>query len=50
MFLLTAPIRGDEETVTSELIHGQRRLAGYSPWGCRVGHNLATKQQQQVML
>ena len=19
--------------------HGQRILAGYSPWGCRVGHN-----------
>ena len=19
--------------------HGQRSLAGYSPWGCRVGHN-----------
>ena len=28
-------------------IPGQRSLAGYSPWGCRVGHNLATKQQQQ---
>ena len=28
--------------------HGQRSLAGYSPRGCkRVGHNLATKQQQQ---
>ena len=27
--------------------HGQRSLAGYSPWGCkRVGHNLVTKQQQ----
>ena len=27
--------------------HGQRILVGYSPWGCkRVGHNLATKQQQ----
>jgi len=27
--------------------HGQRGLVGYSPWGCkRVGHNLATKQQQ----
>ena len=24
--------------------HGQRNLAGYSPWGPkRVGHNLATK-------
>ena len=27
--------------------HGQRSLAGYSPWGCRVRHDLATKQQQQ---
>ena len=27
--------------------HGQRSLAGPSPWCCkRVGHNLATKQQQ----
>ena len=23
--------------------HGQRGLAGYSLWGCRVGHDLATK-------
>ena len=22
--------------------HGQRSLAGYSPWSCRVGHNWAT--------
>ena len=29
--------------------HGQRSLAGYSPWGRkRVGHDLATKQQQSV--
>ena len=28
-------------------IHGQRGLAGYSPWGCnRVEQNLSTKQQQ----
>ena len=28
--------------------HGQRRLAGYSPWGRkRVRHDAATKQQQQ---
>ena len=28
--------------------HGQRSLAGYSPWGHeRVGHNLATKYTQQ---
>ena len=26
--------------------HGQRSLAGYSPWGHRVRHNLATEQQQ----
>ena len=27
--------------------HGWRRLVGYGPWGSRrVGHNLATKQQQ----
>ena len=26
--------------------HGQRSLAEYSPWGCRVRHDLATKQQQ----
>ena len=25
--------------------HGQRNLAGYSPWGCkRVGYNCVTKQ------
>ena len=29
--------------------HGQRNLAGYSPWGRkRAGHDLATKQQQQI--
>ena len=28
--------------------HGQRSLAGYSPWGRkRVGHDLATKQKQK---
>ena len=25
--------------------HEQRRLAGYGPWGRRVGHDLATKPQ-----
>ena len=31
--------------------HGQRSLGGYSPQGYkRVGHNLATKQQQQSVL
>ena len=30
-----------------EKSHGQKSLAGYSPWGLqRVEHNLATKQQQ----
>ena len=29
--------------------HGQRSLAGCSPWGCkRVGHNLATKEHTYV--
>ena len=29
---------------------GQRRLAGYSPWGCRrVRHGLAAKQQQSSL-
>ena len=31
--------------------HGQRSLAGYSPRGHnRVGHNLVTKQQQQITI
>ena len=31
--------------------HGQRGLGGYSPWGRkRVGHDLATRQQQQWCL
>ena len=31
--------------------HGQRSLGSYGPWGCkRVGHDLATKQQQQQKL
>ena len=30
--------------------HGQRSLAGHSPWSCRVGHDLATQQQQQQRL
>ena len=34
-----------------EKSHGQRILAGYSPWGRkRVRHDLATKQQQQLLL
>ena len=32
-------------------VHGQRSLAGYSPWGRKsVGHNLGTKQQQKERL
>ena len=27
--------------------HGQRSLAGYRPWGRRVRHDLASKQQQR---
>ena len=27
--------------------HGQKSLVGYSPWNCRIGHDLVTKQQQQ---
>ena len=31
--------------------HGQRSLAGYSPWGHkRVVHNLATEQQQPLLV
>ena len=31
--------------------HGQRSLAGYSPWGFkRLGHKLVTKRQQQYNL
>ena len=26
--------------------HGQRSLASYTPWGCGVGHDLVTKEQQ----
>ena len=30
--------------------HGQRTLAGYSPWGHKTRQDLATKQQQQYNL
>ena len=30
--------------------HGQRSLEAYSPWSCRVRHNLATKQQEETTL
>ena len=26
--------------------HGQRSQVGYSPWGCRVRHDLVTKHKQ----
>ena len=29
--------------------HGQRSIEGYSPWGCRVRHDLETQQQQQSL-
>ena len=29
--------------------HGQRSLAGYSPWACET-HDLATKQQQCLLI
>jgi len=39
-----------ENTGILEESHGRRSLASYSPWGCkRVRHNLATKQQQQIL-
>ena len=28
--------------------HGQRSVVGYSPWGCRVGHDLATEHAGSV--
>ena len=33
-----------------EKSRGQRSLADCSPWDCRVGHDLATKQQQQLIM
>ena len=29
---------------------GQRSLACCSPWGCRVGHNWVTEQEQQPIV
>ena len=41
------PLEEEMATHSSVLawrIHGQRSMAGYSPWGLqKVGHNLATK-------
>ena len=30
--------------------YGERSLAGYSPWGPKVGHDLATKTKPTEML
>ena len=30
--------------------HGQRSLVGYSPWGCRAGHNSVTKHNQTKLI
>ena len=45
----------EEEMATHSSIlpgesHGQRNLVGYSPQGCRVGNDLATKQLYQDIL
>ena len=44
------PLKEEMATHSSVLaweVHGQRSLAGCSPWGCKsVGHDLATNQQQ----
>ena len=46
-----APLEKEMATHSSILdwkVHGQRRLVGYHPRGCkRVGHDLVAKQQQQ---
>ena len=41
-------INGHESEQTPGDSEGQGSLACYSPWGRRVGHNLATEQQQQL--
>jgi len=39
---------GNHSSILAWEMHGQRSLAGYSPWGHKiVGHDLAAKQQQQ---
>ena len=30
--------------------HGQRSLVGYSPWGCKVGHDLTTKKHTYLLI
>ena len=29
--------------------HGQKSLVGYSPWGCRVGHECAERKHKDVV-
>ena len=29
--------------------HGQRSLVGYSPWGCRVGHDLVINNNSVLL-
>ena len=36
-------LNGDECEQIAGDSEGQGSLACYSPWGCRVGHNLTTK-------
>ena len=39
---------GNHSSILVWEIHGQRSLAGYSPWGRkRVGHHFMTNQQQK---
>ena len=49
-----SPGKGDSNPLQYSCLeksHGQQSLAGYIPWGCRRGgHNLATKQQQGLMV
>ena len=53
-WVLKVPWRGKWQPTPVFLpgkLHGQRSLAGYSPWGYkRVGHDLVTKQRQQSVL
>ena len=40
------PLEEEMATHSSILLgqsHGQRGLVGYSPWGCRVGHDVVTE-------
>ena len=41
---------GEGPVFLPEKSHGQRSLAGDSPWGCRVRHDLATKQEPSTKL